>query len=123
MAKISNTSLSTLVLPSGVAVPSKGTIEVNEKDWSQASDHDVVKAWLDAGALVLGDLPEGARPVDAPVSGPAADANRFSPADSAGVSGHSVPGATEAESRQPWAPKPAKGDNAAGEKTKADAKK
>ena len=53
---VTNHSESALGLPNGPVIQPGATVRVN--DWENKESNDVVKAWLDAGALTLEDAPE-----------------------------------------------------------------
>lgn len=51
--KVTNNTVSRLGLPNGVVIEPKSTVQV--EDWDKVQDNDVVKAWLEAEALTLGE--------------------------------------------------------------------
>lgn len=61
MATLTNTSTGDLVLPNGLFVPARGSVEVEASVAHEAkkSTHPVVKGWFESGALTT-DAPEEA---------------------------------------------------------------
>jgi hypothetical protein len=92
MTLVSNKGKTPLGLPSGEQVPARGSVEV--KDWSKAQENETVKAWVEAGVLTEGELPElTAEEQAAELASVNEDPNRVSQEDfdAAHAAGQSVP--------------------------------
>lgn len=56
---LTNTTSTPLGLPRGATLGPNASQEVNADVWASMEHHDVVKAWIDAGALKLGEASLG----------------------------------------------------------------